>query len=111
MDNAEALAKLAAAAQQHRAPAAPLNYASPPRAVRPSQPITIQQTSKAWKLQKLLAVGLVLLVAPCLWIAGVLVTPFNPTASQVFAVAGLLTAISGIAWFIAAWIGAWWHHG
>lgn len=87
-------------------PIAPLGYATPYANARPPRVQTVQQTSKFWKAQIMLAV--------LTMIAGIgVVVALTQTKGQegIAVVCGGILIIGGIAWYIFARFMAWWHHG
>jgi hypothetical protein len=85
-----------------------LQYPTPTRrgtAHRPRVQV-IEQTSKFWKAQMLLASLLAIAGIIAVGIGGQDVRPNHGIVAI-----GLLSVAAGLLWFIVAQIGAWWNHG
>lgn len=83
----------------------PLAYAAPVANVVAPQVQTIEQTSKLWKGQILMAC-LVMLASPVLWVIGVAVPGL-----EFFVGLGVLAFAGGLVWYFVAKSMVWWEHG
>ena len=96
-------------AQQRKAAAGPLPYATPVGDVRPT--VTVELTAKRWKAHQ--AIATIILVAGVLmFLVSAAVQSKTPSAAGgALTAAGVVTFAGGLAYYIAARVAAWWHHG
>ncbi len=75
-------------------------------------PVTIEQASKIWKLQQLIAGALFVCGALILWLGfGIADFPRAVAYGNVVALFGLGMFVVGMLWMVFAGIGSWWNHG
>jgi hypothetical protein len=86
---------------------APMHAARVPHLPPPlARPMVIERTSKVWKLQQLIAAGVVLL--------GIVLMCGGVGAGKngaPLAGLGFIMLFGGMVWLVVARVGAWWCHG
>ncbi len=96
-------------AQQRKASAGPLPYATPASDTRPV--LSVELTAKRWKAQQAAGVA-VLVLGVLLFILAAAVQSRQPSSvGWGCTVAGCIAGLAGLTWYAWARVMAWWHHG
>lgn len=96
-------------AQQRKAAAGPLPYATPVGDVRPT--VTVELTAKRWKAHQAMAAVIIAVGVLMFIVAAAMQSRAASAAGGALTAGGVAVFVGGVTYYIVARVAAWWHHG